>query len=150
MSQTFKGILLAHEGLHVMRFLEHPYEEQSEEEYCEEERIAHEFQNRLMLALGGRAYENLLQAEANRLYADVKKSGRRVSEAFSEKGKYHAEMDAIFGPALSDYEREFRETGLWIHANFIVIDRYVKKDAEDAKSRFLLTIYQENGILAYR
>lgn len=150
MSAVFKGILLAHEGQHAKNFIDHPYEQQSDKEYCEEERDVHEFQDRLTLALGGNEYEALLKGEVKRLHDGLQKAKQKVGHAIVPRREYHDEMDKIFGPALSDREKSMRETWLWINANFRMIDTYGKGNVaikENSKGLFLCSLYKKSDIL---
>lgn len=142
-SPLFRGIIFAHETRHLRFFQEHPYEIRSNRAYCEEERDTHEFENRLLLKIGGEPYKQLLLKEINHLSA--KQSAEGVS--FPLKAAYNYELDKIFGPALSDSERATREAALLIDTVFRFIDAHFNGDKKEPKTEFLCQIYISQGIL---
>lgn len=146
-SSVFKGLILVHEGNHALKYLEHPYTERSNKAFSEEERDTHEFVARLMAMIGGNPYEQLLVAEVQRMTTTVKQTTEGVQ--FSPSGKYHDELDSIFGSALSDSEKYKREKLLWLDTVFHFIDAYYdgnKEEKEGIKAEFLLSIYIAQGM----
>lgn len=146
-SPVFKGLILVHEGNHALRYLEHPYTERSNKAFSEEERDTHEFVARLMAMIGSTPYEQLLSSEVRRMTTTVKQTAEGMQ--FSPSGKYHEELDTIFGPALSDSEKYKREKLLWLDTVFHFIDAYYvgnKDEKEGVKAEFLLNIYIAQGM----
>lgn len=146
-SSVFKGLILVHEGNHALKYLKHPYTERSNKVFSEEERDTHEFVARLMSMIGGAPYEQLLASEVRRMTATAKQTAEGMQ--FSPSGKYHDELDSIFGPALSDSEKYKREKLLWLDTVFHFIDAYYdgnKEEKEGVKAEFLLGIYISQGM----
>lgn len=146
-SSVFKGLILVHEGNHALLYLEHPYIELSNKVFSEEERDTHEFVARLMAMIGGAPYEQLLLSEVQRMRTTAKQTTEGIQ--FSPSGKYHYELDSIFGPALSDSEKYKREKLLWLDTVFHFIDAYYngnKDEKEKVKADFLLSIYIAQGM----
>lgn len=146
-SSVFKGLILVHEGNHALKYLEHPYTERSNKVFSEEERDTHEFVARLMAMIGGAPYEQLLLSEVQRMTTTAKQTTEGMQ--FSPSGKYHDEMDRIFGSALSDSEKYKREKLLWLDTVFHFIDAYYdgnKNEKEGVKAEFLLDIYIAQGM----
>ncbi len=146
-SSVFKGLILVHEGNHALKYLEHPYTERSNKVFSEEERDTHEFVARLLAKIGGAPYEQLLSSEVQRMTTTAKQTTEGMR--FSSSGKYHEELDNIFGPALSDSERYKREKLLWLDTVFHFVDKYytgTSEEKEGVKAQFLLEIYISQGM----
>jgi hypothetical protein len=146
-SSVFKGLILVHEGNHALRYLEHPYTERSNKVFSEEERDTHEFVARLMAKIGGAPYEHLLSSEVQRMTTTAKQTAEGMQ--FSPSGKYHEDLDTVFGLALSDSEKYKREKLLWLDTVFHFIDAYYdgnKDEKEGVKAEFLLSIYIAQGM----
>lgn len=146
-SSVFKGLILVHEGNHALEYLKHPYTKRSNKAFSEEERDTHEFVARLMAMIGGAPYEQLLLSEVQRMTTTAKQTAEGMQ--FSPSGKYHSELDSIFGPALSDSEKYKREKLLWLDTVFHFIDAYYdgnKDEKEEVKAEFLLSIYIAQGM----
>lgn len=146
-SPIFKGIILLHEGNHAAIALFNPYDQSDLRLFCYDERDTHEFQNSLMAAVGGKVYQDMLNKEIQRMKDIDDKNGIRHADAFTGRGPYNPELDKIFGPAQSQVERDLRQTHIWIHAVFTMIDMYGSGDKEDNKARFLRTMYHRQGMM---
>jgi|GEM_PF-6377593 len=146
-SEFTKGILALHEGRHAQRFVTDKYDWKDTRTFCCQERDTHEFQNRLTATIGGKKYQDLLGREVARLKAELDGAGIPVGIGMAPRSPYHAEFDEIFGPALSDKDRKFRETSFWIDANFRLLEKYSKGDVAEQKALFLKTTYAEGGLL---
>lgn len=142
-SSELSGFNLGHEGNHALLFLKNQ-NIRSRKEFCEEERDTYEFEFRLMASYPG--YEQYISKEAARLASSVKKtaSGEIL---FPWSGKYHTELDGIFGPALSEYEKKGRETITWIDIVFHAIDISYTGDKEELKAEFACGVYADKGII---
>lgn len=146
-SPIWKGLILLHEGRHAYTFLTRPYDWKNEKLFCYEERDTHEFQNRMAGNLGGVPYQTLLEEEIERIKKELDGTGSAVGKTFPNPMPYHEAQEDIFGKAESEFERSYRESSLWIHANFVLLEREFKGDVADRKALFLRTIYIRNGIL---
>lgn len=147
-SDSWKGIMLLHEGLHAHRYMTEHYDWLDSRIYCYKEVEAHQFQNRLMLHLGGAAYQEALRKEIERSLNTVREEKGNVIKMFASRSVYDVRLDEAFGPAQSDFERDSRQTSLWIHAQFEILERYAPPaEVEEKKAVFLKTIYVGNGVL---
>lgn len=146
-SEFTKGMITLHEGRHAQRLTTDKYDWKDARTFCYQERDTHEFQNRITAAMGGKKYQDLLDREVVRLKAALDGVGMPVGIGMAPRSPYHAELDEIFGPALSDKDRNYRESSFWIDANFRLIEKYFKGDVADQKALFLKTIYAEDGLL---
>lgn len=148
-SPLFKGFILLHEGNHMGIDLFTPYDQSDHQLFCEDERNTHEFQNKLMSEIGGKAYQDILEQEINRLKSVNAQNGGTVGRNIPQRTLYHDSLDKVFGPALSEHEKDLRETHLWIHAYFTLIDRELPggyEAKEDSKAKFLFTLYSRKGM----
>ena len=148
-SPTWRGILLLHEGMHAMTFLSNPYDWEDEREFCYKEVEAHNYTNRLLLAIGGQKYRALLEKEVARQLSKMKlgEIGNSVPVMASY---YEPEFKGIFGLVSSELERNFRATMLWTHAFFTVLERNYKGDVENSKALVLRELYRAKGLLPER
>ncbi len=143
---NWKGMLLLHEGHHAHTFIREMYDWTDQQTYCTKERDTHSFQNRVALTFSER-YAPILTSETSRLKATIKKDQGLIGTDFPDRGEYNTHLDAVFGEARSERERDIRQSHLWIHACFDLIDQEFKGDTENQKALFLRTIYLEGGIL---
>jgi len=123
MSDIWRGIMFAHEGFHAKTYLAAPYDLENRHTFCEKERDAHNFQNELMVKLGGATYQTALEDEMQRMNTVLTAGGLEVGEAHVGRAEYDARLEQAFGPSLSDYEKAARGTQFWMHANFQMIER---------------------------
>ncbi len=156
-SEVWKGLMLLHEGHHAGDLLYEPYDLDDPELFSDHERHVHNFQNRLTSAIGGFTYDRLLRKEVARIRTELKKQGldgvKRQAGASTNltipnRTEYYAELDDALTPALSQFEKDARQTSFWIHAVFMIYeeDRPLH-DAEVGKSIFLRMVYQRGGVL---
>lgn len=123
-SDSWKGILLAHEGLHAKEMVTAPYDWEDPETFDEHEVGAHTFQNSLMTKIGGDRYQKALEEEIKRSREVIKKTGPGAFEKyFPARQEYSPAFDEVFGPCESQFERDTRGTQIWIHALFKMIDQ---------------------------
>lgn len=127
-SDLFAGIVLAHEGEHARRYLTEPYPLYTAEQFSDAERRVHDFQNRLMLSVGGEAYETALVEAAEMIKKAMVKTGSKPGGTIVQIGGYDERLDEAFGPALSSFERATRISHFLIHANFVVVDEAFADD----------------------
>jgi hypothetical protein len=142
-SQLWKGLILLHEAHHARANFVYPYNWRDKRLFASSERDTHNFQNRLMAKVGGSTYNRLLLKEVARLRQEMM---ARVSARIPGQAvKYMQELDSVFGPALSQEERDTRQTHFWIHAVFVLIEQNKGQglQAEDGKAAFLFSVYQK-------
>ncbi len=157
-SQIFRGLMLLHEAHHAGDLLYQPYDSQNPQMFAAKERDVHNFQNRLMSKLGGARYKQLLDAEVRRLRAGLLKNGLKgvqiqpgglTSITFPRRTPYNPGLDEALTPALSQMEKDTRQTHFWFHAIFTLYEQDRSPvDAEAGKANILLTLYREAGILS--
>lgn len=154
-SEAWKGIVLAHEAYHSgeLKFGQ-PYDWNDPQMFSDRERQTHNFQNKLMLAVGGTAYKVALDAEVVRLRQELKKSGLEgfkrqpgatTNLTIPERLPYYPALDKALTPALSELEKAARATHFWIHAIFTIYEQ--DRDAQDAemgKNVFMLNMYSKS------
>lgn len=155
-SQFWKGISLLHEAHHAGDTLFEPYDWKNPQIFAAKERDVHNFENRLMAKIGGVAYNQLLQKEVARLRAELKKQGLNgvkrqagpmTNYSLPNRTDYMPELDKILTPALSQMEKDARQTHFWIHAVFTLYEQdRGGADGENGKAAFLFTVYQSEGI----
>jgi hypothetical protein len=144
-SRFCQGLIMLHEGRHAQQFLTRHYDWKSPRTFCEEERDTHEFQNRITSMKLGAAYSEYVIALAEEMTAELAKQGFKPGEAHADRRRDFTEFDALW-PTKSRLERDFRDTSIWIHANFVMLDRAFGKDAADQKALFLFSRYKEKGM----
>jgi hypothetical protein len=151
-SRFAQGIVLLHEGRHAQRFLTTHYDWEQARAFCEEERDTHEFQNRITAEKLGTSYTVLVEKLAQEMKGVLAQAGYRPGEATAPRKRNFSEFDELWPPA-SEHERDFRDTSVWIHANFLLLDEAFKVSGEfnqgaaDQKALFLFSRYEELGIL---
>ncbi len=143
-SPTWRGIILLHEGDHADCMLFKPYNAHDLGLLSRAERDTHEFENRLLSSLGGPAYAKVLDNEVARLRTEVIRHGG-MDNIIPPRTEYNSQLDRIFGKAQSQFERDVRQSHVWIHALFTLIDRDFKGDVESQKAKVMYTIYRSKG-----
>ena len=123
-SDLEKGIIVLHEGKHSTNVYHVQYNLGLTREYSE--MCSYELENKVMKKYGGGEYEKILNREVSLFcyYSDflnIKINTAFDPRIFPKRG-YQPELDAIFGPALSETERNIREFQFYIHAVFQYID----------------------------
>lgn len=144
-SSFTKGIILLHEVCHAKRWINFQYDWQDTQTFCMQEVATHELQNRITSKLGGKDYQDVLEEEVKRQFDILNAQHVQVGVGSVSRSPYDARLDKIFGPALSQIDKDFRQTSLWSHAAFVLIERYFEGDVENQKGLFLKTIYGKSG-----
>lgn len=141
LSETWRGINGLHEGDHALTFNKEHYRWRDSNEYCRRERDTHEFQNVLMVEVGGRVYETALDSEKERMKAVLTEAGLKPGEYSVGRTAYDPRLDQAFGTASSTFEQDLRATAFWIHAAFDLIDDSImdRQRAEEEKAAFYCT-----------
>ena len=115
-SKFAKGLLLLHEGAHVLQT--DPHYQYGEEGWCSAEYDAFGIQVNVLRAIGGKKYKAILLSRANEMPVEFQKSSGR-SVAFPE---YDSRYDAIFGKAVSLGEVGMRKTIIGMDALHTMLD----------------------------
>jgi hypothetical protein len=144
-SPVFQGIIFAHEADHALNHAKNGYWPQTKRAFCEQERNTHEFQYQLTAAAGV-GYKELLKTQVALMHNQTTKFGKEVGTSFPDVSDNKEALSRIFGPSYSDFEREFRNTHLWVDTVFHLIDKYFKGDKERQKAAFLCVIYDKQRI----
>lgn len=121
-SPVFRAIVTLHEGRHALEFTAQPYDWEDPYTFIEHEFTTHEFQNRVMAKIGGSAYEEFINKYAEEMASNIVVSGTKAG--YPTRGEYRPELDTIFGPAVSQAEKDLRQTHIWIDGIFRAIDLY--------------------------
>jgi hypothetical protein len=145
-SPKFVGLIWAHEGNHAFSNATTAYWPKTKQAFCEQERDTHEFQYRLTADVGGAAYKKLLQDQVVIMHNTVKNTSKVIGTSFPDVSDNHEALNRVFGPAYSDFEKDFRNTHLWTDTIFHLIDRYFAGDKERQKAALLCAIYDELGV----
>lgn len=148
LSPFMMGLVYIHEGKHAIQYVVRKQESNVDPMvFCSLELEAHELQNKVCLAFGGEKYQAILEQEISRLKLIGIGQGGMVS--ISNKGPYSEALDSVFGPSISDFDRNGRQTHLWIHAVIELIDRSVPPEkAKLSKLKFLQASYRDVGTLS--
>jgi hypothetical protein len=146
-SDIYKGIIFLHEGRHAREFITRRYDGQNPKTFCEEERDTHEFQNRITSKLFGKEYDELVDKLSMELETTLKLEGFSPGEALAPRARPLNEFDTLI-PVNSETERNFRDTSIWIHGNFRMLERaFGEKESKDKKALMLFNLYKKNGLL---
>lgn len=145
-SDLKKGLVMLHEGRHARECLTRAYDWTNPRIFCEEERDTHDFQNRLTEGMLGKPYIDVVEKIADEIEHALDLAGVKPGEALPYRERSFTELDEIF-PVASQFERDFRDTSVWIHAIFRTLERHFGKDAQEQKALALLNIYERNGVL---
>lgn len=146
-SNFTKGIIFLHEAYHAKHWIELQYDWKDIRTFCMKEVETHEFENRITSKFGGESYQHVLEEEVKRQLNFLKAQHFQVGAGSVSRSPYDDRLDKIFGPALSKMDKDSRQTNLWIHANFVLLERYFEGDVENQKGLFLKTIYDKAKIL---
>lgn len=90
----------------------------------------------------------VLMEEAERQLVLLYEKHVQVGDGFAPRLPYDARLDKIFDPALSKIDKDYRQTSLCIHANFVLLERYFEWDVQNQKGLLLKQIYIAGGILS--
>lgn len=142
-SDSWKGIILLHEGYHVKDYLNNYYDWKNQNVFCFHEIVTHNFQNRIVSALGGKEYGILLEKEVQRIKESVGQKNPMIDDVSISIGDYNSEFDLIFGPAKSEIEKNFRQNSFFFHAYFSYCDnRFSPEEAERQKVALYKAVYE--------
>jgi len=149
-STSWRGIILAHEGFHAYDFLSKPYDWNDPKTFAEHEVQAHTLQNGLMSEAGGEAYQKYLEKEVERLRKTIvirKEGADSYVKSYPNRSVYNVELDHVFGPTESEFEKDIRATHTWIHAVFSLIEKdFPSKQHLHLKREFLVSLYRDAKI----
>lgn len=142
LSPAWRAIMLLHEGWHAQSWYIEPHNFEDREAFAIEEVRAHDFENEILSRLGGEDYSVILTDEMARIRTMLSSLPPLEEGQIALVGRteYDIRMDHIFGPAQSDFERDLRQTHMWVHAQFALIEERMQNDTPenvvDAKARW--------------
>ena len=146
-SQPFRALVLAHEGMHAWRFLTGRVDYSAQHPRVIEEVQILYFQNRLLPKLGGKHYQQVFQPHRDQMRQQVESELQRLRgrKDFSanrdqyvaifchnyiwsrnqKSGDYDRQLDQAFGKSQSARESYIRQQTMYRHVAFAVIDHLV-------------------------
>ncbi len=143
-----RGIMLGHEGFHAYIASTRKSQDQTDEEYCGEEAVAHRMEIEVMRPIAPE-FNRAVQREATKIEAIVKASPNGRVPSFSIPLDM-AMLDKTFGAPKSKLDTDYRGT-LFSHASiFEGARKYYKGDGDQAMQHlagYLCSTYRRNGIL---
>lgn len=148
-SRSGKGLMMIHAGYHARMFAQYPYEgEQDEQDLCSEEVRAHAMQDRILEALGGEAYRDIIENEVKRLVTVVGKNGGRLDGAEADRTEFDESLATIFGTGQSRHEKDLIRNIVRTSAMFTYLERLPPMvDKRGAKTRYLCETHKHSGVL---
>ncbi len=141
-----KAITLMHESFHAFMFSQHRNKKsQTDKEYAEEELLAYLLQSDFTRKIGGQEYETFLSSEVEQT---IKEFGAGIKNSqFPQRKKYDQKLDIFFGQAMSDQEKDFRATNLWITTCLYAIsDLFPANQVTEKQEFFIYSLYREQGL----
>lgn len=141
---SWRGIILLHEADHAyLNLTGATPDRQNDQMYVQEEIEVHQFENRIITLLGGKAYEAVLENEIKRISVDYE----RNEKGWAVPGAIDlTDLNPIFGPPASELERKLRGSHVWMHALFRWADRkFDPATAQHNKEVFMHNLYKSKG-----
>jgi hypothetical protein len=146
MAPRTRGMLLGHEGMHALVFAAEQNAHQTDEEYCEEEAIAHRLGIEVFRSIEPK-FVSAVDVEAEKLAGSMRRNGGRIIDTDLKLDTFL--LDVTFGRAQSELDRNYRAT---IFGDAVLVGaflRYYNDDERPTMKRFssyLCGIYKRNGI----
>lgn len=144
--ELLKGLISLHEGHHALADAAEVFDD-IDDPYLQRaliELTAYEMETRLLAKFLGAEYEKLLAEEMRRVEKSYKEDGS-VPKPDYQHGNGQ-KMSQFLGPVQSDMDRGVRESLLWIHGVFRVMEKYHSDDPDKAKIDFLWTMYKDGHL----
>ena len=145
-TDVWKGLILLHEGNHALIMAMNPYDWHNSMMYCADEADTHIFQNSLIESLGGQPYKDFLKKRVAEMRTKVREEKMSPCHEFPRRADNYPELDNIFGPPLSQLERDLRGTHTWLQISFKLIDEDCEVPPK-TKIGLMQSLYQQDGIL---
>ena len=131
LSAVSRALALIHEGSHAMRSLVDGVEiDRNATELSDEELSVFASERRILFALGGSSYSNVVALEKKRIIDIVSKAGEKFGDVFVTNGPYDEEMEKIFGEAASPEEKIYRSGFVNVIATFDLLDETYGSEPE--------------------
>ncbi|MEY2640785.1 MAG: hypothetical protein RL150_178 [Candidatus Parcubacteria bacterium] len=146
MSWISQGILMLHEGMHAKEYLTRQYNVSDATVWCDEERKVYNFQNELFRSVFGKTYDERIEALAAEFTQTSADAGKKPGEHLVLMNRWYSEFDEVLPPVESEHERLFRNSHLWIHGAFRMLELAHPRTNEQEKVRLLLWIRQYGAI----
>ncbi len=139
-SSLWRGFLLGHLAFiswdHAKRGYRWPegYHDSGEGEVK-----ASTFQSRLQRLVGGKSYAKWIDHKIELMRREMRRRGMRLGRAFPERGPYDRQLDQIFGPSLSAFDRRTRQSQCWRDACWTMLDREYQGNREAVKRAMIVS-----------
>lgn len=146
-SPRWKALMFLHECAHAQEWMTEEYDWTDPKVFCYREMGVHTMQNRLAFALGGDRYAECLANEKKRITKVLSDMKIQIREGFADRGEYDLMLEAAFGPALSEVEKDARQTQVWMHATFDLLDKEFGEGGPEMKAIYMKNIYAKTGLL---
>lgn len=129
LSATSRALIFIHEGSHAMRCLvDGASIDQNPIEQGNEELRVFAIERRMLFALGGNSYSNLVALEKKRISDLISSAGEKIGDVFVTHGPYDMEMEKIFGEAGSQEEKNYRSGLVNVVATLDLLDETFAND----------------------
>jgi len=148
LGQITKGIILLHEGNHLRQSQLFPFNHHDNAKYTEEEIRVYKTQHEILAAVGGELYEQLLVKEMDRIGKYLTDSNVVLEDKVPFlRHEYYTELNAIFGPSKSLYERDALQTFLYTNGVMKYIETRYVGDKEAMAHSFIYSFYVHADLL---
>ncbi len=140
-----QGLLLGHEAFHALAAASRQSQVQTDEEYCQEEALAHRMELEVLRVLAPK-FASLVMAEGAKVKSALQGQGGRPIDI--QIASNQEMLETSFGPGLSEIDTNYRFTMLSLGAIFIGLYG-IHNDEEKAMNHlaaYLCGEYKARGI----
>ena len=158
--KTAKGVILFHEGMHALHYLEKPYESDTRNiNFCREEQTTEAAESPILSALGGKEYDAFVAEKIEEMtQAQDRVWNKKIPFAPDEKNIFglplpeqsYRKLEHIFGGWKSDREGSMWVAAVWIDTMFLFIDNHTagkQAEKDKAKTCGLCAFFQHVGLV---
>lgn len=145
MAPKVRGMLLGHEGMHALAFSAERKLKQTDQEYCNEEAIAHRLEYEVFRGIKPR-FEQLLESEAKKVASGMRANNGRIKASINIDD---TAIESLFGKAESAMDSDYRAI---IFINSVIIKTLLKYyggnegAVMERFSSYLCGVYATHGI----
>lgn len=145
MAPRIRGMLLGHEGMHALAFSAEGKVNQTDQEYCDEEAIAHRLEYEVFRGIKPR-FEQLLESEAKKVASGMRANNGQIKASINIDD---AVLESLFGKTESTMDSGYRAT---IFINSVIIKTLLKYYGGNENavmkrfSSYLCGVYATHGI----